>query len=114
VPEPHADLAVSPGQLTIIRQTEGDSVTLVIGGEIDLQSAPALERELADAERSGCGRVVLDLAALDFLDSTGMHLLVEAQHRAKTSGHELVLTHVPAQAERLLRLTGLRSRLTVE
>ncbi len=106
--------APSPGQLTISRQVEGDSVTLAIGGELDLESAPTLERELEDAERSVPRRLVLDLASLDFLDSTGIHLLIDALQRAETNGHQLVLTRVPAHADRLFRLTGLGPRLTVK
>jgi anti-anti-sigma factor len=89
-------------------------VTLTLGGEIDLESAPALENELRDAEGSQPRRVVLDLAAIDFLDSTGIHLLLEAQERAETTGRQFVLRHVPDHAHRLFTLTGLISRLTVE
>ena len=106
--------AIEPGQLTIVRETDGDSVTLLIRGEIDLASAPDLERELRDAERSMPRRVVLDLAALEFLDSTAIHLLIDAQHRAATNGHELILTHLPAHADRLLVLTGVRAWLTID
>lgn len=101
-------------QLTIVRRVEGDSVTLVLGGELDLESASALERELLDAERLVPRRVVLDLAELGFLDSTGIHLLIDAQQRAETDGHQLVLTRVPPHVERLFTLTGLMPRLTVE
>jgi anti-anti-sigma factor len=100
--------------LSIVRQDEDGAVTLILGGEIDLESAPALEHELRDAERSFPRRVVLDLAAIDFLDSTGIHLLFEAQERAETSGRQFVLRHVPGHAHRLFTLTGLISRLTVE
>jgi anti-anti-sigma factor len=98
----------------IVRQDEDNAVTLTLDGEIDLESAPALEHELRDAEGSQPRRVVLDLAAIDFLDSTGIHLLLEAHERAETAGRQLVLRHVPDHARRLFTLTGLISRLTVE
>ena len=37
-----------------------------------------------------------------------------AQHRAETNGHRLILTHLPAHAEGLLELTGVRALLTIE
>jgi anti-sigma B factor antagonist len=88
-------------------------VTLTVRGEIDLASAPALERELRDAERPA-RRVVLDLAGLEFIDSTGIHVLVDAQRRAEINGHQLVLKHVPAQAERLFSLTGIKPRFSID
>lgn len=89
-------------------------MTLILCGEIDLTSASALEDELHDAEASLPRRIVLDLAALEFIGSTGIYLLLDAQERAQAAAHQFVLTHVPAHAQRLLRLTGADARLTVE
>ena len=111
---PQSQLALTPGQLTIASRVEADEVTLTLGGEIDIASAPALERELGEAESSRPSRIVLDLAALDFIDSTGIHLLIHAQRRADAEGRRLVLTHVPAHAQRLFRLTGISPSLAVE
>jgi anti-sigma B factor antagonist len=104
---------LTAGQLAITSRVEADEVTLTLCGEIDIATAPALECELRDAESSRARRVVLDLGALDFIDSTGIHLLIHAQQRADADGHQLVLTRVPAHAERLFGLTGLSARLTV-
>lgn len=114
ITRPQAQHALTPGQLTIASRVEADEVTLTVCGEIDLASAPALEGAFRDAERSRPSRIVLDLAALDFIDSTGIHLLIHAQQRADAEGRQLVLTHVPAHTQRLFRLTGLSASLTVE
>jgi len=114
MPAPQADAARFPYELTIARHTEDGSEILSLGGEIDLASGPALQRALLDAERSMPRRLVLDLAGLGFLDSTAIHLLLDAQERAEAKGHQLILTHVPAYAERLFELTGIRARLTIE
>jgi anti-sigma B factor antagonist len=89
-------------------------VTLTLGGEIDLASAPALEGAFREAEISRPSRIVLDLGALDFIDSTGIHLLIHAQQRAAADGRQLVLIRVPAHAQRLFRLTGISGSLIVE
>lgn len=105
--------AASLEQLIIESRTDGDSVTLILRGEIDIGSGGILERELLAAEASRPRRIVLDLAALDFIDSTGIHLLIRAHLRADTMGHELVLVHVPYQARRLFDLTRASNRLNV-
>ena len=95
----------------LLRRALGDLHTAAISR---ILAPGSLEHELRDAERSLPQRVVLDLAAIVFLDSTGIHLLFEAQERAETSGRQFVLRHVPGHAHRLFTLTGLISRLTVE
>lgn len=111
---PQAEFALTPGQLAITSRIEADEVTLTLSGEIDIATAVVLECELRDAESSRPRRVVLDLEALDFIDSTGIHLLIHAQQRADAHGHQLVLTHVPPHAQRLFGLTGVSARLTVK
>ena len=101
-----------PAELTIDSRMDAAGVTLAIGGEIDLASAPALERELQEAEGSRPRRIVLDLEDLDFIDSAGVHRLFQAFDRATAMGHRLILTRVPAHAERLFSLTGINTRLT--
>lgn len=102
-----------PPELEIVRVKQADGLTLAVRGEVDLASAPALERELRDAETSA-RRIVVDLAGLEFMDSTGIHALMDAHARAKSNGHKLVLTHLPAQVQRLFNLTGIDVRLTIE
>jgi anti-sigma B factor antagonist len=114
MPAPQADDALLGYDLSITRRTSPRCETLILGGEIDLGSAPALEQALRDAERAKPRRIVLDLAALSFLDSTAIHLLIEAQQRAEVNGHDLILTNVPAYAQRLFALTGIRPRLTIQ
>ena len=58
-----------PAELTIDSRTDAAGVTLAIGGEIDLASAPALEGVLQEAEGSQPRRIVLDLEDLEFIDS---------------------------------------------
>lgn len=111
---PQSRPTLTPGHLTIARRIEADEVSLTVGGEIDLISAPALESALRDAESPRPGRIVLDLAALNFIDSSGIHMLIHARQRADANGQQLVLTHVPAHAQRVFGLIGVSARLTVE
>ena len=105
--------AQAANQLRVASRTEADEATLILSGEIDFASAPTLEAELHDAENSLPGRIVLDLAALDFIDSTGIHVLAHAQQRADAAARGLVLTHVPPHAQRLFSLTGIDARVAI-
>ncbi|MEE1783810.1 STAS domain-containing protein [Streptomyces sp. SP17BM10] len=79
-------------------------------GEIDLDTAPRLLRELerALAEHHV---VVLDLSQVTFMDCSGLGALVQARNQADRGGRRLVLRGVSRPVARILRLTGLTRRL---
>ena len=64
----------------------GDN-TVVIGvsGELDLASSPALEHELEQGAAAQAELVIVDLRSLEFMDSTGLSVLVRAHQRATFS-----------------------------
>jgi anti-sigma B factor antagonist len=99
-----ADVPV-PGPLRIESRREGDTTVVVLEGELDLASAPDLERELRDAESNGSARVLIDLGGLGFMDSTGLQALLRARERANSSQHDLVLRRGPHQVQRVFELT---------
>jgi anti-anti-sigma factor len=74
-----------------------------VGGELDIATTPQLERTL---DASQARLVVLDLREVAFLDSSGMHAIVNAGIRARQAGRRLVLVRVPANVDRMLTLTG--------
>jgi anti-anti-sigma factor len=94
--------------------TQGRECVLLVRGELDLAAASSLDAELERALRTESNRIVLDLAGLEFIDSTGLSVLVRAQQRAHDSGRELGLVNLGPQVERLLSLTGLLDRLTLD
>lgn len=113
-PPPPIPSAAPPDHLTFESRHGHDSLTLIVRGEIDLASALALERELHHAESSLPRRIVLDLAALDFIDAAGLRALTRAQQRADINGHKLVLTHLPANTRRLFSIVGINTKFTIE
>ena len=88
----------------------GEAVVLAVQGELDLASSAALEEEL-DRVRDSEGLVILDLRELDFMDSTGLSVLVKAHQRAEESGGRFGLVRGRPQVQRLLTLTGVASRI---
>ena len=98
----------------IEKAREQDSVVLVLSGELDLASAPTLERELRDAEATGPARLVIDLGGLAFMDSTGLQSLLRARERANHNGHQLALRRAPHQVQRVFELTKTVDAFTFE
>src|SRR5687768_16425338 len=80
---------------------------LVLRGELDLYSAPALDDMLVDVEGEKWPLVMLDLRELEFLDSAGLRLIVRTQARAGQDGRRLVIIRGPETVQRVFTLTGL-------
>jgi anti-sigma B factor antagonist len=92
---------------------EQDRVVLSLRGELDLASAPLLQSEIESAEVADAAVVVLDLERLEFIDSTGLRIVLGAHQRAQERGQELALTRGPQQVQRLLSITGVGEHLRI-
>jgi anti-sigma B factor antagonist len=93
--------------------TTGRVTTLTVTGELDLVSTPVLERELERANGLDADVILLDLRGLAFMDSTGLHLLLKAQHSAEQAGRRLVVIKGSEQVQRLLDLTGVAELMRI-
>jgi anti-sigma B factor antagonist len=93
--------------LTVDRLDEGQSTTLRLSGELDLSSAGQLEAVIGDVQAQGRGPLTIDLAALTFMDSTGMAVLVRAHRAGAEAGRPVILANPGRQTRRLLELAGL-------
>jgi anti-sigma B factor antagonist len=89
----------------------GNSVAVVrVSGELDLLTVPELEAALAplQAERAD---IELDLSGLEFIDSTGVHLVLQTYQASRRDGWELVLSGAGEEVRRAFELVGLLDRL---
>lgn len=98
-------------QLDISTEETGDRVGLVLGGELDIASAPQLEALLAQAEASGPSTIIVDLRGLDFMDSTGLRVIVSADARARETARRLVVVRGAQTVQKVFQITGLDGRL---
>jgi anti-sigma B factor antagonist len=98
-------------QLRIDVRREPDRVVIVLGGELDMASAPLLQKAIEGAELSENGIVVLDLQDLQFIDSTGLRVILATRKLCGERGQELAVTHSSEQVERLLSVTGVAEHL---
>jgi anti-anti-sigma factor len=80
-------------------------------GELDLDGASTLRGHLDRLKRSYRGRLVLDLGAVEFIQSAGIAVLLEANAYASRDGWTLQIRPGPAHVQRVLGFTGMADRL---
>jgi anti-sigma B factor antagonist len=86
------------------------TVTVKIGGEVDLYSVAELKRRLESVLTEASGRtIVIDLEALEFLGACGVTALLTAQRCAEDAGREVQVINAQGSPARGLRLLGLES-----
>ena len=102
-------------ELSIDLRTEEGSGALVfkLRGSLDLATAPTVRAALNEAAEQGSHDLIVDLTELEFLDSTGLGVLIGAHRRAAERGgsFRLIVSHGPIS--RLLNITGLISVFAV-
>lgn len=91
----------------------GQTVRLALHGELDISSAAAAEAALAELEKDRPEHIVLDLRALEFMDSTGLRAVVHADVRAREQGRRLTVVRGPAPVQRVFDVTGIAERLDI-
>jgi anti-sigma B factor antagonist len=84
-----------------------DCAVLRIGGDIDVYSAPQLRDRIIQLLGDGIRHIIADLRQVDFLDSTGLGVLVGGLKRLREQDGSLKLVTNPGRIAYLLRLTGL-------
>jgi anti-sigma B factor antagonist len=90
--------------MTLERREAGHRTVVAVAGEVDIASAPALRSELETALDAGTPELWVDLCATTFMDSSGVHVLADAQRLAE---ERLTIVCPPGDVRRVLDLTGL-------
>ncbi len=88
-------------------------VRLVVHGELDMATAPALRSRIEAVERRSTPVVGVDLSDLSFMDVSGIRVLVDAARRAKAQGRKIVVLNPRRPIQRLLELTAVDTVLEV-
>jgi anti-sigma B factor antagonist len=91
--------------------TADDDVTVAIDGELDLANSASLGAALADVVDARPRRITLDLAHLSFLDSSGVHCLLDAANRAAANGCDLGVRRPTGIVLRVLEICGVDTLL---
>jgi anti-sigma B factor antagonist len=102
------------GRLAIAVSSDAQGVAVTLDGELDLETAQELDRQLAGIDVTEVTRLLIDLRGVSFMDSTGLSSIVRAHRFAESNGHTLVLRRGSNQVRRLFTLTGMDERLVFE
>ena len=95
------------------RGHDGETAWVRPVGELDLDTAPQVEGELAAVRAQGGRRLVLDLRRLTFMDSTGLRLVIRWDAAARADGFEFAIVPGSEVVQRVIRLTGMDDQLAV-
>ena len=101
----------SQDQLNIDVRHEVDRVVLSLEGELDMASTPLLQSAIESAALDPKAMVVLDLQALQFIDSTGLRVILGARDYCGERGQDFAITKGTQQVQRLLSVTGVAEHL---
>lgn len=99
--------------MTVLRlssERRGDSIVVSVGGELDLVTSRELDEHLTRARRAG-NKIVLDLTAVEFMDTSSLAVIVGHWRRLQSAGGSLVLAGARYRYTKTLWITGLADRL---
>jgi anti-anti-sigma factor len=99
-----------PTEFAVGEREDGGTSILRPSGELDIATAPRLERALMDGRKPG-DRVVLDLADLEFIDSTGLRVIIRGVEAARRGGWDLRLREGPPAVHRVFEIAGILDAL---
>ena len=86
--------------------------TVIAVGDIDLAGGPLLEKAILQQEESQ--PVIIDLAAVEFIDSSGLRSLLSASRRAQGRDTSVTLRNPSSGVLRLLSITGTTTQFVIE
>jgi anti-anti-sigma factor len=90
----------------------GDVAAILLTGELDVAGSALLEQEMERVAVDHAPRtLVLDLSGLDFMDSTGLRLVVLADTRAREAGRRFALVRGRPEVHRVFEITRMDERL---
>ena len=91
----------------------GDCAVLQVTGEVDVYSAPMLRERIRELAGGGAVHLIVDLGQVDFLDSTGLGVLVGGLKRLRGEGGSLALVISTSHLVRIFQITGLTRAFAV-
>jgi len=94
------------------REVDGHTIVSV-GGEIDVYTAPKLRDQISDLVTSGKTSLIVDLEGVDFLDSTGLGVLVGGLKKVRAQDGTMSLICSQDRLLKIFRITGLAKVFTI-
>jgi anti-sigma B factor antagonist len=94
-------------ELSLTTRVEGDATVIAVGGEIDVYTAPKLREQLVELVNDGQYHLIVDMEQVEFLDSTGLGVLVGGLKRVRAHDGSLRLVCTQERILKIFRITGL-------
>lgn len=107
-------MAMDPSGFSVTASERDGRTVVVIRGELDLATAPELERVIGERLDAG-DDVVVDLRELGFMDSSGLRVLVAAHTRIGSGDQQFLIVRPPegSPIARILSIAGLERELNL-
>jgi anti-sigma B factor antagonist len=112
LPRRACDPEVHVAELRLSSECRGDSLIVAIGGELDIVTSRQLDEHLTGARRK-YRHIVLDLSAVEFMDTSSLAVIVGHWKRLEAAGGTLVMAGARYRYTKTLWITGLADRLTM-
>jgi anti-sigma B factor antagonist len=101
---------VQVAEFRLSSERRGGSLIVVVGGELDIVTSRRLDEHLTRARRKD-GRIILDLSAVEFMDTSSLAVIVGHWKRLQAAGGTLALAGARYRYTKTLWITGLADRL---
>ena len=101
----------APRPFKTTQEPHRETIVVVAQGEIDLSTARQLAKEFDELLDAGFARVMLDLRAVDFIDSTGLRAILDMSAKSLRNGIDFALIDGSDQTRRLFEVTGATAEL---
>ncbi|MDX6672928.1 MAG: hypothetical protein QOH11_346 [Solirubrobacteraceae bacterium] len=99
------------GPLAIRSSRQGDEHVVALEGALDLGGVEAVQDLMRRVEQSDAGRIIVDLSALQFMDSSGLRAMLGIDARSRANGNRVVFLRGGPAVQRLFEITDTESRL---
>ena len=93
--------------LTLSTNEVGGATIIAVGGEIDVYTAPKLRDKITELVADGVYDIIVDMEAVEFLDSTGLGVLVGGLKKVRAHDGSLELICTQDRLLKIFRITGL-------
>jgi anti-anti-sigma factor len=102
---------VAPLDNLTVTPSDSDPNSLAVDGQIDSHTSGMLDEAITAFGAND--EIIVDLAGVTFIDSSGLRVLVRAHKRQRDSGGRFVIASPSEAVRRLLEITGLTSELAI-
>ncbi len=86
---------------------ENGTPVVVLGGEVDVYTAPQMKEQLSSLIQSGAQRIIVDLSGVNYFDSTALGTLIGSLHRIREREGNILIVGASPRVRRVFEITGL-------